>query len=88
LKRALRTVEHFRIPYGIIINKFDLNKKFSKKIEKFAEKYKIPILGKIPYNREFVNALVNLKPIVEYNKKFEPLFEEILKKSLEKLEKS
>jgi len=88
LKRALRTVEHFRIPYGIVINKFDLNKNFSKKIENFAKKFKIPLLGKIPYNKEFVNALVNLKPIVEYNKKFEPLFSKILEKSLEKLEKS
>ena len=88
LKRALRTVEHFRIPYGIVINKYDLNENFSKKIEDFLKKYKIPLLGKIPYNKEFVNALVNLKPVVEYNKKFKPLFEEILEKSLEKLEKS
>ncbi len=85
LKRALRTVEHFRIPYGVVINKYDINKEFSKKIEIFAKKYKIPLLGKIPYNKEFVNALVNLKPVVEYNKKFEPLFEKILEKSLEKL---
>jgi len=78
LKRALRTVGHFRIPYGIVINKWDLNKNFSKKIEEFAEKYKIPILGKIPYNKEFVNALVNLKPVVIYDKKFEGIFKKIL----------
>ncbi len=80
LKRALRTVEHFRIPYGIVINKWDLNKNFSKKIEEFAEKYKIPILGKIPYDKQFVNALVNLKPIVVFDKRFEPIFTKILSK--------
>jgi len=85
LKRALQTVEHFRIPYGIVINKYDLNKEFSKKIEKFAEKFKIPLLGKIPYNKNFVHALVNLTPIVVYDKKFEKLFLKILEKSMANL---
>jgi len=85
LKRVLKVVEHFRIPYGIVINKFDLNKSFSKKIEKFATEFKIPILGKIPYDRDFVDALVNLQPIVVYNKKFESLFKKILKKAMTKL---
>ena len=87
LKRALRTVEHFRIPYGIVINKWDLNKNFSKKIEKFAEKYNIPLLGKIPYKREFVNALVNLKPVVIYDKKFTKIFQDILENTFNKLAK-
>lgn len=87
LKRALRTVEHFRIPYGIVINKWDLNKNFSKKIEKFAGQYQIPLLGKIPYNREFVKALVNLKPVVEYNKKFTKIFQDILENTFNKLAK-
>ncbi|UZE94084.1 MAG: ATP-binding protein [Candidatus Pacearchaeota archaeon] len=80
LQRVLQVVEHFRIPYGIIINKYDLNRKFSKKIENFADKYKIPILGKIPYDKKFVEALVNLKPIVVYEKNFEKLFLSILEK--------
>lgn len=87
LKRALQVVEHFRIPYGIIINKYDLNENFSKKIEEFMQKYKIPLLGKIPYDKEFVEALVNLTPIVVYDKKFEPLFKKILEKSMKNLKK-
>lgn len=80
LQRALQVVEHFRIPYGLVINKWDLNKSFSTKIEKFAKKHKIPILGKIPYDKQFVNALVNLKPIVVFDKKFEQMFVKILDK--------
>ena len=80
LKRALRTVEQFRISYGIVINKFDLNKNFSKKIENFLKKNNIPLLGKLPYDKKFVEALVNLKPIVEYDKKFIGLFKNILEK--------
>jgi len=59
LKRVLQLVKHFKIPYGLIINKWDLSKEFSKKIEFFAKEQNIPILGKIPYNEQFVNALVN-----------------------------
>lgn len=75
---GLKIVEHFNIEYGIIINKYDLNKEFSNKIEKFANKNKIQILGKIPYNKGFVKALVNLKPAVVYNKGFEKIFLGIL----------
>jgi len=80
LKKGLKVVEHFRIPYGLVINKFDINEEFSKKIEKFAKENNIHLLGKIPYNKEFVNALVNLTPAVVWNKKFEPIFEKIIKK--------
>jgi len=78
LMRGLKIVNHFGIPCGIVINKYDLNKEFSNKIEEFAHKNKIPILGKIPYNRKFVDALVNLKPAVVYNKRFELLFKKIM----------
>ncbi|MCK5321252.1 ATP-binding protein [Candidatus Pacearchaeota archaeon] len=80
LKRALQIVQHFKIPYGIIINKYDLNKDFSKKIEEFMQKNKIPLLGKIPYDKKFVEALVNLTPIVVYDKKFVKVFQDILAK--------
>jgi len=80
LKRGLKIVNHFGIPCGIVINKYDLNKEFSNKIEKFAKKNKIQILGKIPYNKGFVKALVNLKPAVVYNKRFETFFKGISEK--------
>jgi len=77
LKKGLEVVEHFKIPYGLVINKFDINKEFSKKIEKFAKENSIPLLGKIPYDKEFVKALVNLTPVIVWNKKFEPVFSKI-----------
>jgi MinD superfamily P-loop ATPase len=79
LKRALKTVEHFKIPCGLVINRWDLNKAFSKKIEKFAQKLKLPILGKIPYDRSFVEALVNMKPIIEIKPTYKKVFEKIIK---------
>ncbi|MCD6590908.1 MAG: ATP-binding protein [Candidatus Aenigmarchaeota archaeon] len=83
LKRALSVVEHFRIPYGLIINKYDINPEFTKKIEEFAKENGIPILGLIPYSKKFVEAVINMKPVIVYEKRFESIFEEIKEKIVE-----
>ncbi|MCD6216134.1 MAG: ATP-binding protein [Candidatus Aenigmarchaeota archaeon] len=80
MKRSLQILDNFHIPCGIIINKYDLSRNFSRKIEQFAYKNKLSILGKLPYDKKFVEALVRLKPIVEYDEKFEKKFEKILNK--------
>ncbi len=80
LKRVLYLAFHFGIPCGIVINKFDLEKTFCLKIEKFAKKSKIPIIGKIPYRKDFVTATIKMKPVVEINPKYKPLFNSIIKK--------
>ncbi len=77
LRRALSVVEHFKIPSGLVINKFDMNKTFTKKIERFAKEKNISILGKIPYDIRFVEALVNLTPLILYAKEYQNLFNKI-----------
>ena len=77
-KRALGMVDYFRIPYGIVINRWDLNRKIAKEIESFARKRGIPVLGKIPYDRRFVKALVNLTPAIVWDRGLEPHFKNIL----------
>jgi MinD superfamily P-loop ATPase len=76
--RALDIVSHFGIRSGLVINRYDLNQGFSSKIERFAKERGIPVLGKIPYDRKFVDALVNRQPAIVYEKKFEPVFREII----------
>ena len=83
MKKALEVVEHFRIPYGIIINKFDINKEYSEKIEAFAKDKNAEILAKLPYDKLFVEALVNLTPIVVYSNKFESVFNSVSKRLVE-----
>jgi len=78
LKRVLYLANHFGIKHGIIINKFDLAQKFYKEIEKFAIINKIPILGKIPYRKDFVKSTIKMKPVVEINPKYKKLFKEII----------
>ncbi len=86
MKRALAVVNHFKIPYGIIINKYDINRGITKEISEFAEANSSEILAKISYDLNFVAALVNLTPVIEYNKKFESIFSELAKKVIRRLE--
>jgi len=62
LKRILKVVNHFNIPYFLVINKWDINKSLSQKIEKWAGK---KLLGKISYDKKIFKAIANLKPILE-----------------------
>jgi len=61
LKRILEVVNHFKIPYGVVINKWDIYPKLSKKIEKWA---KNKILGRISYDKNVIECIVNLKPVI------------------------
>ena len=80
LKRVLYLAEHFGIKHGIIINKFDLERSFCSEIEKFAKENNIPIIGRIPYKKDFVDAMIKMKPVVEINPKYKRIFEEIINK--------
>jgi len=64
LRRALNLVNHFRVPKSIIINKWDINPDIAMEIEEMAADEGIPVLGRIPYDLGFVDALVNLTPAV------------------------
>ena len=79
LKRVLYLANHFGIRHGIIINKFDLERDFCLKIEEFAKINKIPILGKIPYRKDFVKSTIKMKPVIKINPNYQELFQKIIK---------
>ncbi len=85
LKRVLYLANHFGIKHGIVINKSDLAENFYKKIEKFAKENNIPILGKIPYRKDFVDSTIKMKPVVEINPEYKNLFQRIIYNINEKL---
>ena len=78
LKRVLYLAKHFNIKHSIIINKYNLKKSFCKKIEKYAKKEKIPIIGYIPYNKDFLNSTLEMKPVTEINPKYKQTFNKII----------
>jgi MinD superfamily P-loop ATPase len=78
LKRVLYIADHFGIPKGLVLNKSDLDMGFARKMEAFARKAGIPILGRIPYRKDFVESTVKMKPVVAYNKDYEDVFRGIV----------
>jgi len=77
LGRILEIVNHFKVPYGIVLNKWDINPEVSRKIEEWSgEKF----LGKISYDREVVNSIVNLKPVIVSKSKVKNEIREIFEK--------
>jgi len=79
-KRALEIVSHFHIPAGIIVNKFDINKQNFENIRKFAREKNIEIIGKLPYDKSFIKALVSMVPVIEINENIKKMFNNIAKK--------
>ena len=67
LKRIVDTVRHFKRKFSIVINKYDINNEISKEIEEFSKNENIEILGKIPFDKTVVNAVVNGEPVVNYD---------------------
>ncbi len=60
LERMLKIVNHFGIEFYIIINKYDLNVPFSKKIEN-----KYNVIGKIRFDENVPKSISMMKPMVE-----------------------
>ncbi len=64
LKRVLEVVNYFKMPWGLVINKWDINLQLSNKIKNFAKE---KFLGKISYDKKIFQAISNLTPIMETN---------------------
>ena len=75
MKRAMEMVSYFQPKMFCVINKYDLNPNMTKKIIKFCEENNIKLIAKIPYDKIFVKALKEMKPVIEY--KYEEIFEKI-----------
>jgi MinD superfamily P-loop ATPase len=80
LKRVLYLAKHFEIKHGIVINKFDIERSFCSKIEDFAKENKIPILGKVPYRKDFLKSTISMKPVTKLYPKYRKIFDKIIDK--------
>jgi MinD superfamily P-loop ATPase len=66
LERILKLAEHFKIPSMVCINKVDINLQNSEQIVSYCESNGSKIIGRIPYEPKVVEALVNMKTVLEY----------------------
>ena len=66
LKRVIDLCDHFRLPAGIIINKYDLNIGNSGEIKSFCARRQLAVLGELAHDPEFTAAMVSGQTITEY----------------------
>lgn len=66
LERALQTVQHFRIPALVIINKADLNPDMTKAIKDACTEKQIDVIGEIPFDPLITVAMKQGHDIITY----------------------
>ncbi len=67
MERIIDVANHFDIPALLCINKYDINKKNSERIEKYCKTKNVEVVGKIPYDTNITKALIEEKNIIEYD---------------------
>lgn len=67
-KRLIQLSKHFSVPCFILINKWDISPILSKQMESEFKNMKVEVLGKLPYDTEFIRAMMEGKTIIEYHK--------------------
>lgn len=66
LMRAIEVVVQFKIPFGIVINKYDLKSPFQDQFRKYIEETGYNVLGRIPYDLAIPMAMSFAKTVVEH----------------------
>jgi len=64
-RRILELTRHFRIPAGIVINKWDINPEASREIEALCDEEGVSFLGRIPFSKQVAASLIKARPYVE-----------------------
>jgi MinD superfamily P-loop ATPase len=67
LDRVVELTNHFNIPTAVCINKYDINLKVAKAIERTAQERDLKVVGKIAYDIAVTKAQIAAKSIVEYS---------------------
>jgi len=68
LERVVGVCDHFGIPAAVCINKHDLNEEISREIEIYCRQQDIELIGKLPFDEIFVEAISKGVPVIEYSK--------------------
>jgi len=71
MERIIDVADHFDIPSLVCINKYDLNKNNSERIEKYCKNKNVKVVGKLPYDTNITKALIEEKNIIEYEPNLE-----------------
>ena len=64
LKRMIDTIKKYRLPFGIVVNKWDINSEKTEEIEKYCDENKYDFLGKMSFDPKVVEANILGKNIM------------------------
>ena len=65
LERAAEMIEHFGIPYGVVVNKWDLSPEKTEEIKEWCSSRGVDFLGVIPFDSKVVEATRMAQPIIK-----------------------
>lgn len=65
--RTIDLCNHFKIKHTVIINKADLNQEKTEEIYRYCQEASIPVLGKLPFDKRFRDAINNRQNPVDYS---------------------
>lgn len=82
MKRIIATAKNFEPKIAVCINKFDLQEKCTKEIERICEKENIPIAGKIPFDSTVIEAINTGKSIISFDCKASSAIKNVFTKTL------
>ena len=66
MQRVVELAGHFKVPCMVCINKFDLNPDQTAVIQSYARVNDIPVVGRVPFDKQFTDSLVLGQTIVEF----------------------
>jgi len=66
MKRVLEITANFKVKSVVVINKYDLNETITNRIESWCNENNIPVAGKIPFDEQIVEAMINCQSITEW----------------------
>ncbi|MGQ8336128.1 nucleotide-binding protein [Sunxiuqinia sp. A32] len=66
LKRIIELVRQFSLTVSVIINKYDINQTLSDQLVEWCDKMQTPVIGKVPFDKTVVDAMVNCQSIIDW----------------------
>lgn len=65
LERIASLVKHFRMPFSVCVNRFDVNEEITSRIEKKTLELGGTVAGRIPYNKIFTQSQIRSLTVTE-----------------------
>lgn len=65
LKRVVELCGNFRVPVGVVVNKYDLDLGQTETVEKYAREHGLSLLGRLPHDPAFIQAMVARRVVGE-----------------------